>query len=156
MSTYVIDLFPTTKMEGDDNMGTKKNIRQEQNRTRTNQVKYRLTDDEYKMYLKKIEPSGMTQQEFFLHLINDSNIVIDNNMQSLPELLQAIYELLRQVKGIATNCNQMARMCNINREAPAEIQVKELADNCNAFIKEGCKLWESLKQLIHHPAHTQH
>lgn len=37
-------------------MGTKKKkLRNEQNRTRTHQIKYRLSDAEYKTYLKKVE-----------------------------------------------------------------------------------------------------
>lgn len=129
-------------------MGTKKNkkIRQEQNRTRTNQVKYRLSDAEYKKYLTKVESSGMTQQEFFLHLLNDSNIVVDSHIKQLPEVLQAIYDLLRQVKGIANNCNQIARICNIDKKASTAKKYQELAENCNKFVQEGNKIWALLKQ----------
>lgn len=138
-------------------MGTKKKkLRNEQNRTRTHQVKYRLSDAEYKTYLKKVEASGMTQQEYFLHVMNDSNITVDNNLEQIPELLQAVYDLLRQVKGIAVNCNQMARVCNTNRKTPTGKKLEELADSCNNFLKEGNEIWASLKQLIHHAVHTQH
>lgn len=137
-------------------MGTKKKkLRIEQNRTRTHQVKYRLSDAEYKTYLKKVEASGMTQQEYFLHVMNDSNIKIDNNLELLPELLQVLYDLLRQVKGIAVNCNQMARVCNTNRKTPTGKKCEELAESCNNFIKEGNEIWASLKQLIHRVVHMQ-
>jgi hypothetical protein len=137
-------------------MGTKKKkLRNEQNRTRTHQIKYRLSDAEYKTYLKKVEASGMTQQEYFLHVMNDSNIKIDNNLELLPELLQVLYDLLRQVKGIAVNCNQMARVCNTNRKTPTGKKCEELAESCNNFIKEGNEIWASLKQLIHRVVHTQ-
>lgn len=138
-------------------MGTKKKkLRNEQNRTRTHQVKYRLSDAEYKMYLKKVEASGMTQQEYFLHVMNDSNITVDNNLEKIPELLQVLYDLLRQVKGIAVNCNQMARVCNTNRKTPTGKKLEELADSCNNFMKEGNEIWASLKQLIHRAVHMQH
>ena len=133
----------------------KKKLRNEQNRTRTHQIKYRLSDAEYKTYLKKVEASGMTQQEYFLHVMNDSNIKIDNNLELLPELLQVLYDLLRQVKGIAVNCNQMARVCNTNRKTPTGKKCEELAESCNNFIKEGNEIWASLKQLIHRVVHTQ-
>ena len=91
-------------------MGTKKKSKRlEQNRTRTHQIKIRLSDDEYKAFLKKLEESKLTQQEYILTAINDSDIKVDNNLEQVPELLQVLYDLLRQVKGIATNCNQMAK-----------------------------------------------
>lgn len=137
-------------------MGTKKKSKRiEQNRTRTHQIKIRLSDDEYKAFLKKLEESKLTQQEYILTAINDSDIKIDNNLEQLPELLQKLYELLRQVKGIATNCNQMARVANINRKTPTGKKYEDLADGCNNFIKEGNELWVSLKPLTHRATRTQ-
>lgn len=137
-------------------MGTKKKSKRlEQNRTRTHQIKIRLSDDEYKAFLKKLEESKLTQQEYILTAINDSDIKVDNNLEQVPELLQVLYDLLRQVKGIATNCNQMARVANINRKTPAGKKYEELADNCTNFIKEGNELWVLLKQLIQRATHTQ-
>lgn len=137
-------------------MGTKKKkLRNEENRTRPYQIKIRMSKEEYDAFEKKVESSNMTKQDYILSAINDSNIKIDNNLELLPELLQVLYDLLRQVKGIAVNCNQMARVCNTNRKTPTGKKCEELAESCNNFIKEGNVIWASLKQLIHRVVHTQ-
>ena len=44
------------------------------NRKRNKQIAVRVTDEEYEEIMKQVEKSGMTQQDFFLKAIRETNI----------------------------------------------------------------------------------
>lgn len=107
------------------------------NRSRPNQIKIRLSDEELSILKSKVQQSGKTQQEFFISLINNSTIV------NLEELNPIYVELKRQ----GNNQNQIARVLN-QLKYDKQILEENLIDVIKENQRELDKLWQSLNQYL--------
>ena len=99
-------------------------------RTRAKEVRIRMTDDEFATYKERLELSKMTAQKYGLRCLLDNEKI--NVIEDLPELM-------RQLKAIGNNLNQIARAANSgDKEPPAAV----------AELQQGVgELWQLLKQL---------
>lgn len=94
------------------------------------QISFRVTEEEYKKLLKKIEKSKLKQNEYFLKCGLDKEI----------KVIDGVSELVIEIKRIGNNINQIAKVGN----ASGVISEKEI-DKAN---KELEKIWQLLRQLI--------
>lgn len=102
------------------------------NRKRNKQIAVRVTDEEYAEIMKQVEKSGMTQQDFFLKAIRETNIT---NLDGLKEVVP-------EMKRIGNNLNQVAKKLNEGEGGTiTQSQWDELIGGFN-------ETWQSLKQLI--------
>ena len=99
-------------------------------RTRAKEVRIRMTDDEFSTYKERLESSKMTAQKYGLRCLLDDEKI--NVIEDMPELM-------RQLKAIGNNLNQIARAANSGgKEPPAAV----------AELQQGVKeLWQSLKRF---------
>jgi len=73
-------------------------------RKRTNKINIFLDEDEKNIFENKVRKSGLNKSEFF------RKIILDYKLKEQPD--ERFYEILTQLRGMATNLNQMARNCN--------------------------------------------
>ena len=99
-------------------------------RIRPKQIITRMTDDEFSTFEKRVEASKLSSQKYSLRCLLDSEKI--NVIENLPELM-------RQLKAIGNNLNQIARAANSGgKEPPAAV----------AELQQGVKeLWQSLKRF---------
>ena len=75
-------------------------------RKRTNQIIFRLSDQEMLLLRRKLKANGMTMTGYFRALI------VSGEIKTLPpELMQ---DVQRQVRGVGRNINQMAKLAHIS------------------------------------------
>ena len=73
-------------------------------RKRTNKINIFLDEDEKNIFENKVRKSGLNKSEFF------RKIILDYKLKEQPD--ERFYEILTQLRGMATNLNQMTRSYN--------------------------------------------
>lgn len=124
-----------------------------ENRTRNHQVKIRMTDAEYDDFVNKLENSHLTMQSYILNAIKNIPLPSAASYNEIVSLSSTIRDELNQLRGIAVNINQLARVANSVGDLPSESKYKSLAEKIMQIRKEKEDTWQLLNQLIrdHHP-----
>ena len=99
------------------------------NRKRNRTVSFRMNDEEYNAFRKRVIESGVSQQRFI-------------------EISRTFEDYVRQVRGMATNINQMAHVANGKGMIPQETELKKLAATVEGIGKESEKIWRSIRLSI--------
>lgn len=102
------------------------------NKSRPKQVMFRLSEEEAEKLQKKVEQSGMSQQDYILKAVLDKPIT---NTDGIKELVP---ELKRQ----GNNLNQIAK--SLNEGGYVDYALYELPK----VLKEMREIWQQLKQYL--------
>lgn len=95
---------------------------------------FRLTPEEYEIIKRKVEKSGISQQQFLLNTALEKEVIHIKEFQTL----------IFQIKKIGININQITKQCN-EKGHVTETDISE--------VRKGLeKIWQSLSQL---KIHTQ-
>lgn len=95
-------------------------------RDRTIKTNVFLNEDEKKIFDEKAKKSGLNKSEFF------RKIILDYQLNESPD--ERFYEFLHQLRGMATNLNQMAKIYNQNFGYVNTSRYKTMLDEIEAFI----------------------
>ena len=117
-------------------------------RKRNYTVTIRMNKAEYDLLQNKVKESGQTQQAVVLHAIADLKIASAEEVEELKKLNLMLAEMLSQLRGVATNINQIARKMNAGGFIPREDILRYLNQNILNYRKESEKIWQSIRQLI--------
>ena len=117
-------------------------------RKRNHTVTIRMNKAEYELLQSKVKESGRTQQEVVIKAIADLKIASAEEVEELKTLNQILSEILSQLRGAATNLNQIARKMNTDGFMPREDILYYLNKNILKYRKESEKIWQSIRQLI--------
>ena len=117
-------------------------------RKRNYTVTIRMNKAEYNLLQSKVKESGQNQQTVVLHAVADLKIVSTEEVEELKKLNQMLAEILSQLRGAATNLNQIARKLNTDGVMPIEEVLYYLNRNILNYRKESEKIWQSIRQLI--------
>lgn len=101
------------------------------NKSRPKQVMFRLSEEEYEQFMKKVEQSGTNQQEFIL------KAVLEKPITNTDGIKEVVPELKRQ----GNNLNQIAKKLNEN----GYVDYKQELPNT---MKEVREVWQLLKQYL--------
>lgn len=100
-------------------------------RARPKQIVLRMTEQELEAVKKKVEQSGMNQQDYLIKALTQKEIVSTEGMKAL----------LPELKRIGNNLNQVARSCNEGNLA-TRAEVAAIGEELN-------EVWRLLRQLVH-------
>lgn len=117
-------------------------------RKRNYTVTIRMNKAEYDLLQNKVKESGQTQQAVVLHAIADLKIASTEEVEELRKLNQMLAEVLSQLRGAATNLNQIARKMNTDGVMPMGEVLYYLNRNIIKYRKESEKIWQSIRRLI--------
>ena len=115
-------------------------------RKRNYTVTIRMNKAEYDLLQNKVKESGQTQQAVVIHAI--AGLKIASAEEELKKLNLMLTEMLSQLRGVATNINQIARKMNAGGFIPREDILHYLNQNIRNYRKESEKIWQSIRQLI--------
>ncbi len=87
-------------------------IGDEKMRRRNNVVKFRLSDDELAELQQKVEESGLNRNAFLVRMIRHQTIYPADKLSELNVRMDA---LLVQLRGMATNLNQITKLANMGK-----------------------------------------
>ena len=117
-------------------------------RKRNYTVTIRMNKAEYDLLQNKVKESGQTQQAVVIHAIAGVKIASSEEVEELKKLNLMLAEMLSQLRGVATNINQIARKMNAGGFIPREDILRYLNQNILNYRKESEKIWQSIRQLI--------
>ena len=89
-------------------------------RKRNYTVTIRMNKAEYDLLQNKVKESGQTQQAVVIHAIAGLKIASAEEVEELKKLNLMLAEMLSQLRGVATNINQIARKMNAGGFIPRE------------------------------------
>ena len=123
-------------------------------RKRNRTISIRVSDQEYETIQKKLSETGLTQQAFILKAVEGATISTAEDKQQLKEINLKLADLLKQIKGIGVNINQMAYRANAYRELPTVQKLNEYQNENEKLRREAETIWQSIRQLISQQRHT--
>lgn len=110
---------------------------------------------EYDLLQNKVKESGQTQQAVVIHAIAGLKIVSAEEIEELKKLNQMFADILSQLRGAATNLNQIARKMNTDGFILRMDVFNYLNQNILKYRKESEKIWRSIRQLISGQIHME-
>lgn len=118
------------------------------NRKRDRAVTLRMTDSEYDEFNNKVSNSGLSRQDFFIRMIKEIQINSAESLGELKRVNDTLSNLDRQLRGMATNVNQMARIANGTGILPSEKELAQINQKINEIRKELGEIWQSIRSSI--------
>ena len=122
-------------------------------RKRNRTISIRVSDQEYETIQKKLNETGLTQQAFILKAVEGATISTAEDKQQLKEINLKLADLLKQIKEIGVNINQMANRANAYRELPTVQKLNEYQNENEKLRREAETIWQSIRQLISQQKH---
>lgn len=118
------------------------------NRRRNRAVTIRMNETEYTDFMKRVDESGLSQQSYFINAVRGAIITPSDEIAALKEISKTFAGLEQQLRGLATNVNQMAHVANGRGELPTETDLERLSDQLAGYRRESESLWQSIRLLI--------
>lgn len=124
-------------------------------RKRNHAITIRMSDEEYKFLQGRLSQTGQTQQSYVLNAIRGATIVSVEEAKELQAINKGFADMMRQLRGLATNVNQMAHIANGTGELPVVSALEKVGKAMEKFRKEEEHRWQSIRQLISQQSHTE-
>ena len=117
-------------------------------RIRNNAVTIRMTDYEREYLDNMVEESGRTIQTFIIRAIKGAVIRPSDEIMILKEISKTFADHERQLRGMATNINQLAHIANAQGDLPTEQQLAKIFQLINDYRKESAEIWLLIRSSI--------
>lgn len=124
-------------------------------RRRNRAVTIRMSESEYTDFMNKVKESGLSQQTYFINAVRAAAITPSDEIKVLKEISKTFANLERQLRGLATNVNQMAHVANGSGVLPTENDLDRVSDQLNNYRKESESVWQSIRSLIGQQRRTE-
>ena len=119
-------------------------------RRRNRVITIRMNDDEYNDITNKIHESGLTQQAYMINAARDTVIASSDTVAELKNLNKTFADFEQQLRGLATNVNQMAHVANGLGAIPTARELQTISDQIASYRRESESQWQSIRSLIKH------
>ena len=117
-------------------------------RKRHKAVTVRLNEYEWNSLEERIEESGQNKQSYMINALLGAEIAPKEEINIWKDIAGQFSELIKQLRGIATNINQIAHKANATGELPLINALEEINEQVAEIRKAGDQIWLSLRQLI--------
>ncbi|MCR4815079.1 MAG: MobC family plasmid mobilization relaxosome protein [Lachnospiraceae bacterium] len=124
-------------------------------RRRNHAVTIRMSESEYNDFINKVNESGLSQQTYFINAVRGATITPSDEINVLKEISKTFANLERQLRGLATNVNQMAHIANGSGVLPTENDLDRVSDQLNNYRRESESVWQSIRSLIGQQRRTE-
>ncbi|OON85721.1 hypothetical protein BXO88_10705 [Oribacterium sp. C9] len=108
----------------------------------------RLSPDEYQVLENRVIAAGVTQQAYIINAITNAKIVTSDEIEVLKDISMSLSDLVRQIRGMANNLNQITKFMNSTGVVPGEAVLKEFYKSTNEFRTECDLIWQSIRSSI--------
>lgn len=124
-------------------------------RKRTHQIKIWMNDEEYALLLDKMQRSGQTRQNVMISALKEATITTEEEISELKRGNSLMADLLKQLRGMATNINQVAHMANATGQIASINELSKMTNQISNFRREGEVIWQLIRQSISQRKHMQ-
>lgn len=107
-----------------------------------------MNDEEYGLLLDKMQGSGQSRQNVMISALKEATITTEEEIGELMHSNSLMADLLKQIRGMATNMNQMAHMANATGQIASINELVKLNNQISDFRKEGESIWQLIRQSI--------
>ena len=113
---------------------------------RKKEIKLRLTEQEFAALTDMVKQSGLSRNAFLVRMIKQQTIYPVDKLSKTNEMLAA---LLAQLRGMATNMNQIAKIANTRKEVPAMNYLRYILAAIQNLKEESQPVFTSLREALH-------
>ena len=113
---------------------------------RKKEIKLRLTDQEFAALTDMVKQSGLSRNAFLVRMIKQQTIYPVDTLNKTNEMLAA---LLAQLRGMATNMNQVAKIANTRQEVPSINYLRYILAAIQSLKEESQPVFTSLREALH-------
>ena len=124
-------------------------------RKRNRAVTVRMSETEYADLQNKVEESGLSQQAFVINAVRGATITPSDEIAVLKDISKTFADFEKQVRGLGTNVNQMARIANSKGNLSGESTLTRLSDQLSNMRKESEAIWQSIRSSINRQKVTE-
>lgn len=124
-------------------------------RKRKHQVKIWMNDEEYNLLEQKVNETGLNRQKVILNSIAGHRTTSAEEVQALKESNTIFADAVRQMRGIGTNVNQIAKYANTVGVIQDGVDLHWVSDEIRSSIKECEKGWQLIRQSIVRQSHME-
>lgn len=117
-------------------------------RMRNNAVTIRMTDYGRGYLDNMVEESGLSMQTFIIRAIKGAVIRPSDEIIILKEISKTFADHERQLRGMATNINQLAHIANAQGDLPTEQQLAKISQLISDYRKESEEIWLLIRSSI--------
>lgn len=117
-------------------------------RKRNKAITIRMTEEEYALLCRRLEQTGVSQQAFVISAITGAAVIPSDQTAVLKEISATFASLEQQLRGIATNINQMARIANSRNYAPGIRELERISRQIKGYRKDSEEIWQSIRSSI--------
>ena len=123
-------------------------------RKRNKAITIRMTEEEYALLCSKLKQTGVSQQAYIISAIKNVSVIPSDQLAVMKEISTTFASLEQQLRGMATNINQMARIANSRNYAPGMRVLEKLSREIAGYRKDSEEIWQSIRSLIAHQKAT--
>ena len=116
-------------------------------RRRNKAITIRLTEEEYALLCSKLKQTGVSQQAYIISAIKNVSVIPSDQLAVMKEISATFSSLEQQLRGMATNINQMARIANSRNYAPGMRVLEKLSREIAGYRKDSEEIWQSIRSL---------
>ncbi len=124
-------------------------------RKRNKAVTIRMSDSEYRTLQDKVDESGLSQQAYIISSIKGSTITSSDEIAIQKDISKSFADLVKQLRGLATNVNQMAHVANGQGVLPTTTELIKTSDEISHYRKECEELWLLIRSSINQQNRTE-
>ena len=117
-------------------------------RSRKNVVSIRMNDAEYELLKAKVKEAGISQQSFIISAISGASIASADEVAVQKEISRSLSDLVRQIRGLAANVNQLAHTANRQGILPTLDILAKIHEEIKNYRKECDDIWLSIRSSI--------
>lgn len=117
-------------------------------RKRNIPVYVRLSADEYRKLMEKVEESGQTIQSYIIHTALEGRVSSSEEVQEIRRKNQLLEDIDKQLRGMGTNLNQMAHVANGQGRIPSAEKLVTISNEVNQIRSEVNEEWLLTRQSI--------
>ena len=107
-----------------------------------------MSEDEYKTLQDKVDESGLSQQAYIISSIKGATITSSDEIAVQKDISKSFADLVKQLRGLATNVNQMAHIANAYGALPTTSELIKASDEISQYRKECEELWLLIRSSI--------
>ena len=113
---------------------------------RRKEIKLRLTEQEFTALTDMVKQSGLSRNAFLVRMIKQQTIYPVDKLSKTNEMLAA---LLAQLRGMATNMNQIAKIANTRKEVPVMNYLRYILAAVQNLKEESQPVFTSVREVLH-------
>lgn len=113
---------------------------------RKKEIKLRLTEQEFAALTDMVKQSGLSRNAFLVRMIKQQTIYPVDTLKKTNEMLAA---LLAQLRGMAANMNQIAKIANSRQEVPSMNYLRYILAAVQNLKEESQPVFTSLREVLH-------